>query len=95
MMADYEKAKENYNNIEKLDLFYNYNTGAGAVGLYDYQTIRKIQEWNDNGIVEILGENCEMTDQEIRKWYADRIGSMFDPRWGTPEITVDVERNPL
>ena len=65
MMADYEKAKENYNNIEKLDLFYNYNTGAGAVGLYDYQTIRKIQEWNDNGIVEILGENCEMTNEQI------------------------------
>lgn len=65
MMADYEAAKENYNNIEKLDLFYNYNTGSGTVGLYDYETIRKIQEWNDNGIVEILGDDCKMTNAQI------------------------------
>ncbi len=45
--------------------------------------------------VRTKGEPCELSDAEIKAWYADRIASLFDPQWGTPEITVDVERNPL
>lgn len=45
--------------------------------------------------IRTKGEPCGLSDEEIRKWYADRIGSMFDPRWGTPEITVALERKQL
>lgn len=42
--------------------------------------------------VKSKGEPCEMTDAEIKAWYEERIAELFDPRWGTPAITVDVER---
>lgn len=42
--------------------------------------------------VKTQGEPCELSDAEIKAWYAERVASLFDPRWGTPEITVDVER---
>lgn len=45
--------------------------------------------------IRTKGEPCGLSDEEIKKWYADRIGSMFDPRWGTPEITVALERKQL
>ncbi|MBR6040063.1 MAG: antibiotic biosynthesis monooxygenase [Clostridia bacterium] len=45
--------------------------------------------------VRTKGEPCALTDAEIKAWYAERVASLFDPQWGTPEITVDVERNPL
>ena len=42
--------------------------------------------------VRSKGEPCEMTDEQIKEWYEQRIAALFDPKWGTPEITVDVER---
>ena len=45
--------------------------------------------------IRTKGEPCGLSDEEIKKWYTDRIGSMFDPRWGTPEITVALERKQL
>ena len=45
--------------------------------------------------VKTQGDPCELNDAEIRAWYEKHVAALFDPRWGTPEITVDVERNPL
>ena len=45
--------------------------------------------------VKTQGEPCALTDAEIRAWYENRIAALFDPQWGTPEITVDVKRRPL
>ena len=41
------------------------------------------------------GKPCELSDEEIRTWYAKRIAALFDPQWGTPEISVEVDRKPL
>ena len=38
------------------------------------------------------GDPCELSDAEIKAWYAERVASLFGPQWGTPEITVDVKR---
>ena len=43
--------------------------------------------------IKTKGEPCVLSDAEIKAWYADRIASLFDEKWGTPEITVDVKRN--
>ena len=45
--------------------------------------------------VKTQGDPCELSDDEIRAWYAERVASLFDEKWGTPEITVDVARRPL
>ena len=45
--------------------------------------------------VRTKGENCEMTDQEIRKWYEDSVAGLFNPAYGTPEISVKVERKQI
>ncbi len=45
--------------------------------------------------VKTQGEPCELSDTEIKDWYTKRIAALFDPQWGTPEITVDVKRKPL
>ena len=41
------------------------------------------------------GEKCEMTDSEIRQWYGEKIAGLFNPEYGTPEITVNVERREM
>ena len=38
------------------------------------------------------GDVCEMTDEDIRKWYEENLASLFDEKYGTPQIEVDVER---
>jgi hypothetical protein len=38
------------------------------------------------------GEPCTLSDAQIEAWYAERIAALFDPKWGTPEIAVSVER---
>ncbi len=38
------------------------------------------------------GDKCELSDAELKEWYAAKIAALFDPRWGTPEIAVNVER---
>ena len=45
--------------------------------------------------VRTCGEPCGLSDAEIKDWYENRITALFDPKWGTPEITVDVKRNQL
>ena len=45
--------------------------------------------------VKTKGDQCELSDTEIKAWYAGHVASLFDPKWGTPEITVDVKRRPL
>ncbi|MCR5467676.1 MAG: hypothetical protein K6F37_01835 [Lachnospiraceae bacterium] len=42
--------------------------------------------------IKTQGENCEMTDAEIKKWYEEKIAGLFNPEYGTPEITVDLKR---
>ena len=43
--------------------------------------------------VRTKGEICEMSDGEIREWYAANIAKLFNTAYGTPEITVELERN--
>ena len=42
--------------------------------------------------IKTKGEKCEMTDAEIKDWYASHIAKLFDPAYGTPEIEVKLER---
>ena len=44
--------------------------------------------------VKTEGETCEMTDEEIRAWYETHVAGLFNPAYGTPEITVEVKRIP-
>ena len=41
------------------------------------------------------GEICELNDEQIKEWYKSRIAGLFNPDFGTPEITVQLERIPL
>ena len=43
--------------------------------------------------VKTKGDACALSDEEIKDWYANRIAALFDPKWGTPEITVELKRN--
>ncbi len=42
--------------------------------------------------IKTKGEVCEMSSAEIKAWYEANIAKLFDPAYGTPEITVDVKR---
>ena len=42
--------------------------------------------------VKTKGDLCVMTDEEIREWYEKSIASLFNPEYGTPDISVTVER---
>ena len=42
--------------------------------------------------IKTKGEVCEMSNAEIKAWYEAHIAKLFDPAYGTPEITVDVKR---
>ena len=42
--------------------------------------------------VKTSGEKCEMSDGEIREWYEKNVAKLFDPAYGTPQISVDVKR---
>ena len=42
--------------------------------------------------VTTKGEKCEMTSEEIKAWYEEKIASLFNKKYGTPKIEVDVER---
>ena len=43
-------------------------------------------------IIKTQGEKCEMTNEQIWEWYETNIRGLFNPAYGTPEITIDVER---
>ncbi|RKM55108.1 hypothetical protein D6853_10240 [Butyrivibrio sp. X503] len=83
IIQEYEKAKEQCNEVEKLNSFYCFNTGSHTVGLYDYDSIRRVQRWNENGVVEIVGGdektndkiyNSLVTDGEINNSVLKTIG---------------------
>ena len=42
--------------------------------------------------VKTQGEKCELSSEEIKKWYESHVAKLFDPAFGTPEIKVDVKR---
>ena len=42
--------------------------------------------------IKTKGEKCEMSDEEIKEWYASHVAKLFDPAYGTPEIEVKLER---
>lgn len=42
--------------------------------------------------VRTAGEPCELGDEAVKAWYAEKIAALFDPKWGVPEITVELER---
>ena len=42
--------------------------------------------------IQTQGETCEMTDEEIKAWYAENVAKLFDPAYGTPAITVELKR---
>ena len=45
--------------------------------------------------VQTQGEMCALSDEEIKTWYEKHVAALFDPQWGTPEITVDVNRKQI
>lgn len=42
--------------------------------------------------VQSCGEPCELSDTAIKEWYAKKIAELFDPKWGVPKITVELNR---
>ncbi len=45
--------------------------------------------------IKTTGEKCQMSDEEIRQWYASAMRNALNPAFGTPEITVDLQRRDL
>ena len=45
--------------------------------------------------VKTKGEPCELSDKELKEWYEQKLAALFDPKWGVPEITVELKRNLL
>ena len=41
------------------------------------------------------GEPCELSDEEIKTWYEKHVAALFDPQWGMPKITVEVNRKQI
>ena len=42
--------------------------------------------------VRTKGEKCEMNDAEIKAWYEENVAKLFNPAYGTPEISVALTR---
>ncbi len=47
------------------------------------------------GTIRTKGEKSEMSDAEIKEWYEKSVAKLFDPAYGTPEITAEVKRNEI
>lgn len=45
--------------------------------------------------IRTKGEKCEMSDAEIKAWYESQIAKLFNPAYGTPEITAEVRRTEI
>jgi len=41
------------------------------------------------------GDNCEMSSEEIKKWYETKISELFNSQYGTPEIEVELKREEI
>ena len=48
-----------------------------------------------NVTIKTKGDKCLMSDAEIKEWYETNIAKLFDPAFGTPEITVELTRNDI
>ena len=61
-----------------------------------YYVIEKGEPTMEKQIVTITiktkGDVCQMSDAEIKAWYEEKVASLFDPAYGTPEIDVKLER---
>ncbi len=53
----YKKDMEESETVEKLAGFYSYNTGSHSVGIYDYDVIRAMQAWDNEGVSHFLDED--------------------------------------
>ena len=42
--------------------------------------------------IKTKGDICEMSTEEIKKWYETNVLKIFNQEYGRPEITVDVKR---
>jgi len=42
--------------------------------------------------IKTKGEACEMSEEEIRRWYEGKLRALFNPAFGEPEISVKVEK---
>ncbi len=42
--------------------------------------------------IRTAGEKCEMSDEEIKRWYETRIAGLFNPDYGSPDIKVELKR---
>ena len=42
--------------------------------------------------IKTEGDVCQMSDAEIKDWYKEKVASLFNPDYGTPEIDVTLER---
>ena len=49
--------------------------------------------WNCEIKITTKGEACEMSGENIRRWYEEMIRGLFDPAYGTPEIQVSVKKS--
>ncbi|MBR7070895.1 MAG: hypothetical protein IKI29_01850 [Clostridia bacterium] len=45
--------------------------------------------------IKTNGEPCELSDSEIKAWYEKHIQELFDPNYGTPEISVALQRRQI
>ena len=41
------------------------------------------------------GDKCDMLDQEIIDWYQTHVAGLFNPEYGTPQISVMLERTEI
>jgi hypothetical protein len=41
------------------------------------------------------GEKCEMTTEQIKAWYEEKIGGIFNPEYGTPKVEIEVKREEI
>ncbi len=42
--------------------------------------------------IKTKGEKCELSYDEIIRWYEEKIAGLFNPEFGTPEIKVELKR---
>lgn len=43
--------------------------------------------------VRTRGEKCRMSDEQIKEWYESHVRGLFNTEYGTPEVTVQVQRS--
>ncbi|WP_026652582.1 hypothetical protein [Butyrivibrio proteoclasticus] len=62
---DYKKRMEKAQDVMKILDFYSFNSGAQKVGLYDYDVIRMVQEWNNKGMACLCDVHCYLELENI------------------------------